>query len=212
MGRSRARPGLAGGLTLLILAGCSSNPPAGSGGASPEPSQHASALSEADVQGAIDHLASLGIEIRIRPSDAAPITAVTGEPSAVRLLRHQVRNLALERVGGGGTRGADLDEVTAAAGGGPVSALIAGWAASGTTPAATWAASLLDPSNGVFPTLALVAFVADVSDSGGVSSRPSNVLALSSGYCADVSAYLSGALADIVDANADPPPWLAGLI
>lgn len=171
------------------------------------------------MQRAVDELASLGIETRVRPSDGAPITSVTGNRSAVRLLRLQVRNLTLERAGGGGTTGADLDALTAAGGGGPVSALLAGWAAASTTPAANWAASLLhgnpsaDPTAVVFPTLALLAFVADANaGSGGVSSRPSNLLAVSAGSCADISAYLSGALGDIVDAKADPPPWLKGLI
>ena len=87
--------------------------------------------------------------------------------------------------------------MTAAGGGGPVSALIAGWAASATTPAATWAASLLggpsaDPSDDVFPTLVLAAFLTDVSGgSGSVSSGAGYRLVASSGYCAEVSAYLS---------------------
>ena len=178
--RPRGRTMLAGGLTLVLLAGCGStpSPAAPSGASSPTPTPGAEAFSQADVQQTADDLAGLGIETRVRPSDTAPITAVSGERSAVRLLRLQVRNLALERVGRGGTKGADLDAVTAAGGGGPVSALIAGWAASATTPAATWAASLLggpsaDPADAVFPTLVLAAFLADVNGgSGGVGSLP----------------------------------------
>jgi hypothetical protein len=170
------------------------------------------------VQQAVDDLARLGIETRVRPSDAAPITAIKGGRSAVRLLRLQVRNLALERVGKGGTKGADLDALTAAGGGGPVSALIAGWAASAKTPAAIWAASLLRrnpsaaPLDDVFPTLAVVAFVADIDGSGGVSSGPSNVLVSSPDFCTAISAYLSAALDGIADSTAAPPPWLKQLI
>ncbi len=170
------------------------------------------------MQRAIDDLASIGIETRVQPSDAVPITAVTGQRSAVRLLRLQVRNLALERVGGGGTKGADLDALSAAAGGGPVSGLIAGWAASATTPAAKLAASVLphgDPSDAkatVFPTLALIAFVADVGGGGGVSSGPSNVLVSGPDFCTAISAYLSAALDGIADSTAAPPPWLKQLI
>jgi hypothetical protein len=219
VGRSRAGTLLAGSIAIAFLAGCGSTPAPGPSGASAEPSPGAAAFGPADAQRTVDDLARLGIETRVRPSDSAPITAVTGESSAVRLLRLQVRNLALERAGGGGTTGADLDAVTAAGGGGPVSALLAGWAAAGTTPAATWAASLLpgdpsaDPTSAVFPTLAVLAFVADANaGSGGVSSRPSNLLTVSSDFCGEVSAYLSGALGDIVDATADPPAWLKQLI
>jgi hypothetical protein len=219
--RSRGKTLLAGGLTLVLLAGCSSTPsPAGSSGASSlKPTPGAGAFSQADVQQAVDDLATLGIETRVRPSDAAPISAVTGERSAVRLLRLQVRNLALERAGGGGTRGADLDALTAAGGGGPVSALIAGWADAGTTPGAKLAATLLgkdeplDAAAKVFPTLALVAFVADVDGGGGaVSSAPSNLLVTSADYCSEISAYLSDALNGIVNSTADPPAWLKQLI
>lgn len=184
-------------------------------------------------------LASIGVETRVRPADPAPITAVTGSLSPVRLLRLQVRNLALEQAAGGGTLGADLDRLSVAAGGGPVSPLVAGWAASGPTPAARWAASLLgqkapaDPAARVFPTLALVAFVADASGDGRTSNGPNGgvsamihgsrgagaggepallAVATSSDFCAEVSAYLSAALNGIVDSKADPPAWLKQLI
>jgi hypothetical protein len=221
--RHRRKTLLAGGLTLAILAACSSTPsPVGSSGASsPTPTQGAQALTQADVQRVVDDLAGLGIETRVRPSDSAPITAVTGARSAVRLLRLQVRNLALERVGGGGTMGADLDALGAAAGGGPVSPLLARWAASSTTPGAQLAASLLrhnDPLDAVttvFPTLAVVAFIADVNagSAGASAGNQKALLALSSSdHCAQMSAYLSAALEGITDSKAIPPPWLKQLI
>ncbi|MGZ6340143.1 MAG: hypothetical protein ACXWNG_07235, partial [Candidatus Limnocylindrales bacterium] len=176
-------------------------------------------------------------ETRVRPSDDAPITAPTGNRSPVRLLRSQVRNLALERMAGGGTRGTDLDALSAAAGGGPVSALVAGWAASAATPAARLAAPLLrggpaDPAAAIYPTFALVGFVADATGAGGSTSnrppgaalamfqasrtpddRASAILAASSSdYCAAVSTYLSAALNGIVDSTADPPTWMKVLI
>ncbi len=216
--RSRSLTLLAGGLTLAILAGCSSTPTGIRRASSPGP-PGAGTFSEADVQHAVDDLARVGVETRIRPSDSAPITAITGDPSPVRLLRTQVRNLALEAGGGGGTKGTDLDALTSAGGGGPVSALIAGWAATGTTPGATLGATLLgkggasDAAGKVFPSLALVAFVADVDGgTGGASSRPSNLLVTSAGYCAEISAYLSDALNGIVNSTADPPAWLKQLI
>ena len=207
---------LAGALAVAILAGCSPAPsPTGSPGST---SPAAVAFSTADVEQAVDELASLGIETRVHPSDADPITAAAGNPSAVRLLRLQARNLALEQFGGGGTTGADLDTVTDAAGGGPVSALLAGWATSGATAGATWAASLLpgDPSADstaiVFPTLALLAFVADVDAGTSTSHWNSIRLAANDDFCSEVSTYLSAALGDIVDTDAAPPAWLQSLI
>ncbi len=213
---------LALGLTLTILAGCSPAPswPGSPGPTSPaaSPAPSTAAFASADVDRAVDDLAAVGIETRVRPSDAAPIKAVAGEASAVRLLRLQVRNLALERSGGGGTMGADLDLVSEAAGGGPISELLAGWATSGASPAATWAASLMPgnrsatPAGAVFPTLALLAFVADADAGIGASAAAPYRLAASSGYCADVSTYLSTVLGDLVDGNAEPPAWLKALI
>jgi len=217
---SRAGPPVAAGLALLLVAGC---------GLTPSPSAQrppaAEPFTTADVEEAVEDLAQLGIETRVRPSDPAPITAVSGNPSPVRLLRLQVRNLALERAAGAGTRGVDLDGLSAAAGGGPVSALVAGWVASGSTPAARWAASLLgqqapaDPAARVFPTLALVAFVADASVGTGQTSNGTEgaVSALltgstSSDFCAEVSTYLSAALNGIVDLDADVPAWLRQVI
>jgi hypothetical protein len=241
MGTARRGTALVGGLVLAMLTGCGSGPSQAlpTGASSPGRSPATESFSQADVQRAVDELASFGIETRVRPSDPAPITTVTGDPSPVRLLRLQVRNLALERAAGGGTLGADLDRLSAAAGGGPVSPLIAGWAASGPTPASKWAASLLgqgapaDSAARVFPTLALVAFVADAS--GGIrktSDGPNSVVtamldgfrgagvgepalltaATSSGFCGEVSAYLSAALNSIVDSNAAVPAWLKQLI
>jgi len=236
MGIARRSTVLICGLTLALLAGCGSAPaPSLLGGpASPQSSLKTTSISEADVQGAVDALAAIGVETRVRPSDDAPITPPTGNRSSVRLLRLQVRNLALERAAGGGTRGTDLDALSAAAGGGPVSALIAGWAASAPTAAARLAAPLLrggsaDPAGAVYPTLALLAFVADASSP--TSDRPdgaalamyrasrtpgrgtSAILAASSSdFCASVSTYLSSALDGIVDSTAAPPAWLRALI
>ena len=237
---ARRRTILIGGLLLALLMGCGASPSLAphSGASSDRPSPTAVPFSQADVQRAIDQLASIGVETRVRPADPAPITAISGDPSPVRLLRLQVRNLALEQAAGGGTVGVDLDRLSAAAGGGPVSPLVAGWAASGGTPAARWAAALLgkrvpaDAPNRIFPTLAVVAFVADASGIRRSSDRPGGAklalhrglrgagvgvpavltAATSSGFCGEVSAYLSAALNGIVDSNAEVPAWLKQLI
>ncbi len=237
MARARRRTTLVSGFLVALLAGCgsASSPSVSAGASAPRPSSATESFGPANVQRAIDDLASLGIETRVRPSDTAPLSTPTGDRSLVRLLRLQVRNLALEQAGGGGTRGADLDALSAAAGGGPVSTLVAGWLASARTPAATWAASLRreapgDPKANVVPTLALVAFLADASGNRKASGPPPEAVsvmfrgaggatfdgaagqAASSDLCADVSAYLSATLSSIVDSTAEPPAWLKQVI
>lgn len=214
MGSSRRTKGIVAGLVVVVLAACSSP-----GTTSPAPTPKVTSFGQADVLRAVDELAKLGVETRVRPSDPAPISAVTGNPSPIRLLRLQVRNLTLEAVAGGGTLGGDLDKLSAAAGGGPVSALLAGWAASGTTAGAKLAASFLragapaDPAARAFPSLALLAFIADVEGASGQAASDRALLAVSSSdFCAEVSAYLSSSLNGIVDANSDVPPWLKQLI
>lgn len=226
-------------LTVIFLAGCGSVSSTPAGRASPgEAPAGTDVISASDVQRAVDDLAGLGIETRVRPSDATSIAPIQAARSLVRLLRFQVRNLALEQVAGGGIRGTDLDALSAAAGGGPVSQLLTAWTTSGPTPAASWAASLISPAQpadaaaSIFPTLALVAFVADATSGSGqaanASSRPPIAvlaaaqaghgaparLAVANGsdFCTEVSAYLSTALGDIVDADASPPAWLRQLI
>jgi hypothetical protein len=237
---SQWRCASAAGLVVLILVACSSVTPPSAPGRTPADGNPggATAFSEADVQRAVEDLATLGIETRVQPGDAAPIAPVSGDRSLVRLLRFQVRNLALEQFARSGTRGVDLDALSTAGGGGPVSPLLAGWAGSGRTPAARWTASLLgqelpaDPAAATYPTLSLVAFVADAtrgsSPAAQRSAGPADAmlaaartevgaharvaLARGSDYCGEVSTYLSAALGEVVDSTADPPAWLQGLI
>ena len=225
-------------LSLILLAGCGSAPSATDRTSPGQEPGATGVISAADVARAVEDLASMGIETRVRPSDAASIAPVAGDASIVRLLQFQVRNLVLEEAAGGGIRGADLDALSAAGGGGPVSRLVAGWATSGPTPTASWAASLIGPSQPAdaaassFPTLALVAFVADATNGSGPAAAdaprwaPARLalagtaqeapirlaVASDSDFCAEVSAYLSSTLGDIIDADADPPVWLRQLI
>lgn len=190
------------------------------------------------VQRAIEGLAALGIETRVRPTDNAPVAPVPGDRSLVRLLRFQIGDLAMEQAAGGGISGADLDALTAAAGGESVSALLTAWAASGPTPAAEFASSLLpqrpaagDPSSATFPAIALLTFVADATAGARTAGVHHTVRAVAHGPagpavntsaglvgaqdaagCAEISAYLSAALGDVVDTDADPPAWLKQLI
>ena len=141
-----------------IMVGCAGAPPA--------PTTPPAAFDPSDVTRAIDVLASAGVAVRIDPSDA-PLVAPTGQ-SRVNLLRFQVRNLALEAHGGGGSRGSEMDEFAIANGGLPISFLIAGWARTAGTPAATAASVMLggsetvDPSALRIPGMVTALFLADM--------------------------------------------------
>jgi hypothetical protein len=179
------------------------------------------------VRTAMASLASIGVDVRTLPSDDGPAVPLSGEPSAVRLLRFQVRNMALELATGGGIDGTDLDAATVAGGGAPVTPLIAGWLASATTPAADLARSMTEvpdpaePKAAVFPTLALAAFLADVARGGategaGVAADAQFVLMSTSqggDLCSEVATYLDQVMADVVDPQAEfDVPWLESVI
>ncbi len=130
----RGRSLVAALVTATIVLSCSGAPPAAS-------TATAGAFGPADVTAAVETLASAGVAVRIGPSDA-PLLVPVGQ-SRVAMLRFQVRNLALEAHGGGGSRGQELDELAAENGGLPISYLIAAWARSAGTPAAAAASKLL---------------------------------------------------------------------
>ncbi len=171
------------------------------------------------MQQAVADLAAIGVDVRARPDDAAPLVATVGEGSAVHLLRLQVRAMAMERVIGSGILGTRLDDVMKSGDGGPLSGLIAGWAKKGGTPAAKYAASLIraapaGSANGpVFPRLALVAFLADLTRGAASARGGSNVLAISStSFCGDLSAYVGDALNGIFSVSGSIPAWLQNLV
>ena len=179
------------------------------------------------VEAASGLLAAAGIEVRVRPRDDAMLDV--DAPTPVQLLRLQVRNLALEANAGGGALGAELDAVMTAAGGEPVSALIAGWAQTASTPAAETAAALLGDMNGtdprrlMIPGLVVALFLSDLVGPGEVeasASSTTNGLALGPwigagepDFCADVTAFLTAALAGINAADVElEPRWLGDAI
>jgi len=170
-------------------------------------------------------LASIGVEVRRRPSDPAPQVGVSGEPSGLRLLGFQVRNMALEVSAGAGTPPSDLDAATEAGGGGAVTPLVVGWLSSAGTPAAALARTamgdqdLSEPNALVFPTFVLAAFLADATRRGAPAAVAADVpLAFlaaerSTDLCSQVSDYLDQTLQDVLDPTAEfDVPWLEAVI
>jgi hypothetical protein len=211
---------------VLALGGC------GSSSSSNEPEQRdASDLTgefdDETVDAAVDLLASSGVPVRTRPRDS-PLVDVD-DPGPLSMLRFQVRNLALEANRGGGTLGADLDALTEAAGGAPASYLVAGWARAGATPAAAVAAELLgdldttDPSRLAISGLVLALFLGDITGGGTTADAPvasgwRRAAPRSAGdedgdFCAEVAAYLSASLEDVLDPDLElEPRWLQDAI
>jgi hypothetical protein len=179
----------------------------------------------ARVQGAVEALAGIGVDVRTLPSDAAPSVAITGQPSAIRLLRFQVRNMALELTTGSGTTGAELDRTVVAVGAPKVTPLLVGWLRSAGTSAAALASSVMGskdlahPGTVAFPTFVLAAFLADATrgrtggSAAALAAHPDLLAAGAADFCAQVSSYLSDVLAGVLDPQAHfNVPWLAKVI
>ena len=202
-------------VSAVIVAGCSNPQP------SVSPHVTAAPFGPADVTAAVEMLASAGVAVRIKPADA-PLVTPAGQ-SRVGLLRFQVRNLALD-VRGGGLRGSDLDDVAAANGGLPASYLIAAWAESAGTPAATAGSKLIggaesiDPPAMRIPALAVALFLADMLPGPAAeAARPRfatiGQTAATAGFCEEVGAYLTGVLEGMLDPKQPlAPAWLEGAI
>jgi hypothetical protein len=217
-------------LASIAVSGCAVGAPS----ASPSPSAAqsigssplAGPFNAQTVERAVQVLATGGVEVRVGPDDA-PLTAATN-PSRVRLLRWQARNLALEASAGAGTLGADLDNFAAASEAPPLSALVAGWLHTADSPAVAQARQLLpgytttEPQQLVISNLVMLLFVADVVGPATASSAVANTghlaaggafVAVESDFCASVAEYLNGALAGILDPALRPDPdWLADAI
>jgi hypothetical protein len=175
----------------------------------------------------MESLAGIGVDVRTLPSDPEPVVPPSGEPSAVRLLHFQVRNMALELFTGAGTTGKDLDRATVSGEGAPVTPLLVGWLRSARTPAASLAQSamagqdLTKPEASVFPTLALVAFLADATRVGTTANAaPAAGIQLaaladspSADLCSQVSAYLDEVLQHVANPQAQfDVPWLETVV
>lgn len=122
------------------------------------------------IDAAIGILARSGIGTYESPGAVAPILPIEGAESPVRLLRDQVRAMALEAWGSGGILGADLDELVPAEPDlVPASWLVAGYVEDGDTRGAEVARLLVGRQDWgrsewvVFPQLALILFTSDMA-------------------------------------------------
>lgn len=177
---------------------------------------------DANVDAAIELLARSGIGTWEDPSAAGPIRPVDGAGSPVRLLRDQVRAMALEAWAAGGILGADLDElVDADPDLAPASWVLAGYAADVDTEGAQVARALMGepdwgrPDQVVFPQLVLALFTSDVARErmaeAGVASAPrlsgpahaavlADVRTAQAGLCTQAASFLDATLSRVFDA------------
>lgn len=189
-----------------------------SGAAPPPPA--GDPFGTADVSEAIDVLARAGVTVRMDPG-LPPLGAVSA-PSRVEFLHFQVRNMALEASAGGGSPGSDLDEFSATDGGPAISPLIAGWARTAGTPAASAAQELLGDVAGTdssalrIPMLVMALFLADLTpgDATGANTATAQLAAAATdGPPLEFCDYLAGYLSEVLEGILDPelpmaPDWL----
>jgi hypothetical protein len=212
-------------VAVVLATGCSAS--SDDAGESPDVTELDGTFGAETVEAAVGLLADAGVPVRVRPGDAPLVDVDVASP--VELLRFQVRNLALEANRGGGTLGGDLDAYTEAAGGAPISYLIAGWAATGATVNARAAAELLgvtdstEPPDLVIPGLVIAAFLGDMTRAnaprdepvaaGWRASRPATAEDEGEDFCADVARYLSASLDRVLDPELTlEPQWLQAVI
>lgn len=200
MSRRPSRPSCSAILLgLLFVAACGGGPlatgpaviptviPGATPQTSPAPDPAADALAArlrqpaytADTTAAAEEaLARSGVTTFASPSDAAPIVALGGSSSGLRLLDFQAHALAVDAWGGSGIQGSQLDQLlpipaSLRAASAPTSAFVAGYVAAVNSPGAALARALMAgqdlsrPADLHVPLLVLVLFTADLATDGG---------------------------------------------
>lgn len=181
-------------LTWLIMKrlpeGSATTPSPGPSAAAETPARElvgrirAEPFGEANVEAAIELLARSGIGTWEDPTAAGPIRPIEGVESPVRLLRDQVRAMALEAWASGGITGSDLDALVPAEPDlAPPSWILAGYVSDVETEGAEVARALMGepdwsrPEEALFPQLVLSLFTSDLARErmaeAGVAAVPS---------------------------------------
>jgi hypothetical protein len=184
--RSRFAVAIVLALAVSIVVGCAAAP---SGSSRPSDTASASpgALDGAPVvefASTVDVLAASGIGVYEQPDSTDPLKPIAEPASPLKLLRFQVDQLVAHANAGMGTAAATIDEATETDGQGklPMSYVLAGYAATATTPGGLETKRLLgdqdldQPDGLLFPDLAIVLYVGEVTSAGaklgGTSALP----------------------------------------
>jgi hypothetical protein len=174
----------------------------------------------ASTDSAIARLASGGIGVYDSYAGAAPIKALSGTPSAMRLTRWQLGNLIAQADAHMGTLGSSIDalEGKKAPKNAPTfSYFMAAWVKRGQGPLALYAQQLMGKQNWkrapriVFPSLVIDLFVGDAArmTAGVLKTERTNRFAWerfiaapaqADGVCSAVSSFVSGVVSDVENA------------
>ena len=221
--RPRGTPTLVVLLTVAIVAcmGPSNGAPAGEPG-DPGASPPAAPVAVSADQ-VIAALAEAGIAVYDGPADITPATEPAAPVSPYAVLRFQVEQLARDATAGGGVPADELDAlIPMPADTPPMSAILAGYVATGQTPGSRFAATLMAgqgferPGSLWFPTVVLSLFVGEVSgaaeglgpaaatahrapatDAGGFTA---DIRLVAVDPCGDFSRFFGGVIGSIKDA------------
>ncbi|MFI5281866.1 MAG: hypothetical protein ACHQ0J_01895 [Candidatus Dormibacterales bacterium] len=191
---------------LLTVASCAG--PTGQPATPTGPAAIAGAFSDQSVAALGQAFATEGVGTYDSDSSSAPLWPITSPASPLKVLRWQLRAMALEAStsGGGGTTGASLDLLHPAAQDQlPVSYLMAGYVTWGGTPGSRLVAALMGPQDwqkpdGIaFPTLAVMMMVADVSRAAGNPPAGSPVVAAPPSGGGNICTTLANWVAQVID-------------
>lgn len=182
----------------------------------------------AGLDDSIDTLAGGGVAVMDDVTSLTPVVALSGTPSAMRFTRWQVQNLVAEANAHSGYLGSELDGIaTPPAGAPPLSILIGAWLTRHDGPLATYAAGYMGAPDYkkaatlVFPTLIVLAFIADIARVTTTSQIRTPNLNLerylaapaeADGVCTDVAGWVSSVVNSVTSAvQANGSGWLASL-
>jgi hypothetical protein len=179
----------------------------------------------------IDALASGGVAVMEDVTSPSPIVGLTGQPSAMRFTRWQVRNLVAEANAHGGYLGSDLDAlVTPPAGSPGLSVIVGAWLKRDEGALAHYARRFMGDQDYaqsktiMFPTIVVLSFVADIAratpparagptafDLGPWIAAPAEA-ANAAGTCSDIANWVSTVVNNVTTAvQANGSGWLASL-
>jgi hypothetical protein len=183
----------------------------------------------------VTRLAAAGIGVYDGYDATAPITAISGDASPVRVQHDQLARFTAELASGGGVTGAELDDLVAMPDDAPpFSYLVAGWVTGYDSPEASQALTLLGgadahdwihPATIMFPNLVLLLFVSDIARESAAEAATSlaphqpiqgmlvvNPIAAGT-VCSGLSGWINGILDSIFESlKIDDDSWVPSII
>jgi hypothetical protein len=178
---------------------------------------------------AIQALARGGVAVTDEVTSQTPVAALSGQPSAMRFTRWQIRTLVAEANAHGGYLGSELDALAAPPPGVPsFSMLVSAWLTRNEGPLANYASGFMNAPDYkhtatiVFPSIVVLSFIADVArPSAAAAAKPTafdlgpyiaTPALADGGPCSLASSWVSSVIANVTAAiQANGSGWLSQL-